>query len=97
MLRGVAEQLTDDSLVKTGCSGIQVPDDDAAVERDTCGPGHGFSGRFRDDLAGHVLNDVLVIKAREVELSFFHSNSVWTKMPRSRSRNLDCLAGNYRN
>jgi len=34
MLRGVADQLKEDSLVENGCFGIQVPDDDAAVERE---------------------------------------------------------------
>ena len=36
--RGVAEQLKEDSLVKTGCFGIQVPDDDAAVDCEIRGP-----------------------------------------------------------
>ena len=86
MLRGVADQLGGDSLVKTGCFGIQVPGDDAAVEREIRVPAKGFSGRFRDDLTGQVLNDALVIKAREVELSFFHSKGVWTKRPKSHAR-----------
>jgi hypothetical protein len=76
MLRGVAGQLKEDSLIKPGCFGIQVPDDDAAIEREIRGPAQGFSGRFRDDLTGQILNDELVIKARAVELSFFHSKGV---------------------
>ena len=86
MLRGVADQLKEDSLIKTGCFGIQVPDDDAAIEREIRGPAQGFSGRFRDDLTGQILNDELVIKARAVELSFFHSKGVWTKKPKSHAR-----------
>jgi len=86
MLRGAADQLKEDSLIKTGCFGIQVPDDDAAIEREIRGPAQGFSGRFRDDLTGQILNDELVIKARAVELSFFHSKGVWTKKPKSHAR-----------
>jgi len=86
MLRGVAEQLKEDSMVKGACFGIQVPDDDAAIERELRGPLQGFSGRFRDDLTGQVLNDELVIKARAVELSFFHSKGVWTKRPKAMAR-----------
>ena len=52
MLRGVAEQLKDDSMVKNGCFGIQVPGDDAEVEREMRGPAQGYSGRYRDDLTG---------------------------------------------
>ena len=44
MLRGVAEQLKEDSMVKSGCFGIQVPDDDAAIERELRGP---LQGVFR--------------------------------------------------
>ena len=76
MLRGVAEQLKEDSLVRDGCFGIQVPDDDAAIEPELRAPQQGFLGRFRDDLTGQVLNDELVIKARAVELSFFHPKGV---------------------
>ena len=86
MLRGVAEQLKEDSLVKTGCFGIQVPDDDAEVEREMRGPAQGYSGRFRDDLTGQVLHDETVAKARSVELTFFHSKGVWTKRPKSHAR-----------
>lgn len=86
MLRGAADQLNEDSLVKTGCFGMRVPDDDAAVEREIRGPAQGFSGRFRADLTGQVLHDATVIKARAVELTFFHSKGVWTKKPERQAR-----------
>ena len=55
MLKGVAAQLREDDLLKAGCCGIQVPDDDAEVMRNMVGPAQGHSGNFRDDLSGQVL------------------------------------------
>ena len=86
ILRGVAEQFKEDSLVKDGCFGLQVPDDDASVERELRGPAQGFTGQFKDDLTGQVLNDKLVHQARAVELAFFCSNGVWAKKPRGLAR-----------
>ena len=86
MPHGVADQLKEDSLVKTGCFGIQVPHDDAAVEREIRGPAQGLSGRFIDDLTGQILHDATVIKARAVELTFFHSKGAWTKGPKKHAR-----------
>ena len=38
VLKGTARQLRADALMKDGCFGIQVPDDDAAVELEMRGP-----------------------------------------------------------
>ena len=75
MLRGVAEQLKEDSLVKSGCFGVQVPDDDTKVENELKNQSQGYSGRFRDDLSGQLLKDDLVHKARAVELAFFYGKA----------------------
>ena len=72
-----------DNLLKDGCFGVQVPDDDAAVEALLRGPDQGYSGRFRDDLTGQVLKDELVREARAKELEFFHSKRVWQKRPKA--------------
>ena len=64
--------MREDRLLREGCFGVQVPDDDAAVEAEMRGPSSGF-GKYRDDLTGQVLKDALVIEARAKELAFFHS------------------------
>ena len=43
-------------------------------------------GNFKDDLTDQVLRDDLVKAARAVELAYFHSKKVWTKVPKSRAR-----------
>ena len=86
ILRGTAKQLRADSLVKDGCFGIQVPDDDAAVEAEMRGVQQGFSGAYKDDLTGQVLEDSLVREAWVKELTFFRSKGVWLKRPRGEAR-----------
>ncbi len=86
MLKGVRDQLREDNLLKTGCFGIQVPDEDAEVEKNLRGPAQGYSGRFVDDLTGQVLRDDLVKEARAKELAFFHSKGVWLKVPKTTAR-----------
>jgi len=64
ILRGVAKQGRDDSLLKDGCFGMQVRDDDADVEGLIRSPSQGFSGKYKDDLTSQVLNDAMVKEAR---------------------------------
>jgi hypothetical protein len=87
VLRGVRDQMREDRIIKDGCYGLQVPDDDAAVEKHLRGPAQGCSGRFRDDLTGQVLKDSLVIEARRKELEYFNSKHVWIKVPKAGARN----------
>ena len=63
-------------MVRRGCFGIQVPDDDAEVLKAMYGPEQGYSGKYKDDLTGQVLRDDLVKEARAVELAFFTSKGV---------------------
>ena len=86
MLKGVRNQMHSDGLLKSGCFGLQAPDDDAEVERNLRGPAQGYSGAYRDDLTGQVLNDDLVKAARAKELAFFYSRRVWLKVPKARAR-----------
>ena len=86
VLRGVTEQLRLDDLLKPGCYGIQVADDDAEIIRNMYGPAQGYSGAYKDDLTGQVLRDDLVKKARSVELTYFNSKGVWRKVARGRAR-----------
>ena len=76
ILKGVRDQMREDRLLREGCFGVQVPDDDAAVEAEMRGPSSGFTGKYRDDLTGQVLKDALVIEARAKELAFFRSKAV---------------------
>ena len=86
MLKGVTAQLRSDSLLKNGCFGIQVADDEEEIEQNLRGPAQGYSGKYHDDLTGQVLKDSLVQEARAKELLFFHSKGVWVKMPESAAR-----------
>ncbi len=86
VLKGVTDQMRDDNMLKEGCYGIQVADDDAEVLKSMYGPEQGYSGKYRDDLTGQVLRDDLVKKARAVELAYFNSKGVWKKVPRGRAR-----------
>ncbi len=86
MLRGVTKQLRSDDLLKDGCFGMQAPDDDAEVLKNTFGPEQGYSGRYRDDLTGQVLRDDLVREARAKELAYFTAKGVWQKVSRAKAR-----------
>ena len=86
VLRGVRDQLRVDNLLKDGCYGVQVPDDDAKVETMIKSPDRGFPGRYRDALTGQVLKDELVEAARAKELQFFYSKKVWLKIPKHVAR-----------
>ena len=50
MIKGIAAQLKSDNLLKECCYGVQVPDDDAEIERQMRGPSQGYSGALGDDL-----------------------------------------------
>ena len=86
IIRGISAQLRADGLTKQGCFGMQARDDDAEIAKNCMGPEQGYSGKYRDDIPGQVLKDELVVKARMVELKFFHSKGVWIKRPMGRAR-----------
>ena len=86
MIKGIAAQMRVDNLLKEGCYGVQVPDDDAEIAALLTGPDQGFSGKYRDDLSGQVLKDSLVEEARAKELLYFHSTGVWLKVPKASAR-----------
>ena len=60
ILRGVTQQLRVDELLKDGCYGVQVADDEEEIRRNTHSPELGYSGKYRDDLTGQLLKDELV-------------------------------------
>ena len=86
ILRGIRDQMREDSILKDGCFGVQVPDEDVEVEENIKSAAQGYSGRYRDDLTGQVLKDDLVKEARAKELAFFHAKGVWLKVPRQTAR-----------
>ena len=72
-----------DGLLRNGCYGVQVAEDDLAVLKATYGPEQGYSGKYKDDLTGQVLKDALVLQARAVELEYFSPKEVWKKVSRN--------------
>ncbi len=82
----MTEQLRADEVLKEGCYGVQVPDDEEEIRRNTHSPELGYSGKYRDDLTGQLLKDELVEQARAVELLYLHSKGVWVNVPRSKAR-----------
>ena len=81
MLRGADKQLKDDGLVKNGCVGVHIEDDEKEISDNCQGLEQGFSERYRDDLTGQLLKDRLVTQARLIELAFFNKKGVWIKVP----------------
>jgi hypothetical protein len=86
ILDGVTKQLRIDRKIKPGCWGLQAVDDEEEIEASIRGPAQGYSGRYKDDLTGQVLNDSLVHEARMKELEYFYSKNVWVKVPRRKAR-----------
>ncbi len=86
IIKGATQQLRDDGMLKNGCFGIQVPDDEEEIASNVLGPEQGYSGRYKDDLTGQVLRDDWVKEARAKELLYFHSKGVWRKVPRHEAR-----------
>ena len=82
-MKGITNQLREDDMLRSGCFGMQVPDDDAEVLRATYGPEQGYTGKFKDDITGQVLRDEWVHEARAVELAFFSAKGVWKKVPKA--------------
>ena len=70
-------------MLKDGRFGVQAPGGDAAVEAELRGFADGYSGRCTDDLPGQILKDALVLGARANGPAFFHSKSVWLKVPKA--------------
>ena len=66
VIKGIVEQLKEDRLLKSGCFGVQVPDDEE-IESLCQEAFTGYSGKFKDDVTGQVLRDELVLEARRVE------------------------------
>ena len=60
IFKGVTDQLRADGLLKQGCYGIQVTDDDLEVLKNIYGPEQGYTGKYKDDLTGQLLNVELV-------------------------------------
>ena len=86
VLRGIRNQLKKDGLLIDGCYGIQAPSDDTEILKHLRGPEQGFSGKYKDDLNGQILQDKLVKEARAKELAFFCSKNVWVKVPVGEAR-----------
>ena len=86
VLRGVRNQLRRDGVLKEGCFGVKAPDDEEEIAKQVRGPSQGYSGAYRDDLTGQVLNDEMVKAARATELAFFNTKGVWRKVSKLTAR-----------
>ena len=86
VFKGIRDQMRRDGLLKEGCYGVQVPENDAEVLRTMAGPAQGFSGKYTNDLTKQVLKDSLVGEARAKELTHFHSKGELLKVPIGRAR-----------
>ena len=76
------DQMTADRRMTVGCVGVH-----AVEEKNKADPElvltreRGYSGKYRDDLAGQVLRDDLVIEARRKEMTYFNSKGFGTNGP----------------
>lgn len=76
IIKGVADKLQHDSLLKGGCYGIQVSEGEGDIAKSPRGPAQANSDKRLDDLTGQVLKDSLVQEARSQELPCFHAKGV---------------------
>ena len=65
MLHGLTAQLRVDGRLQPGCFGIQAVDEDCV--REIYGPAQAYNGKFKDDMIGQVLEDNVVVEARNKE------------------------------
>lgn len=86
VLSGVRDQLKADGLLKAGCCGVQAQYGDLDVEKHMRGPAQGYSGEFKDDISGQVLEGSLVGATRATEFEFFQSKEVWRKVPKAQAK-----------
>ena len=89
ILRGMRRQLKALNMIQTDCYGLQHSGFEelemvGVVDKQKC------SGQFRDDISGQLLQDDLVLEARQRELEYFKQKSVWEKITRSKARSMGC-------
>ena len=82
IIRGISNELLSRGILKSGEVGMHAVTDDEEVTKIMKSAATGYSGKYKDDLTGQLLKDSLVQEAREVELRYFESKGVWTKVPR---------------
>ena len=62
-----------------------MADGEEELKKSIYGPAQGYSGHFRDDMAGQTLKDSLARIARMQEFQLFAKILVWIKLPKKRS------------
>ncbi len=85
ILKGIKQQMQVDGLLQRGCYELQAHDDEKDRSEAVNRPREGFSGKYRDDLTGQILNDKLVEAARAKEIAYFVAKGVWKMVPRATS------------
>ena len=81
IIRGITAELRERGIVRDSEVGMHAVTGDGEVEKVMKNAATGFSGKFKDDLSDQLLNDAMVYEARAVELKYFESKGVWTKVP----------------
>jgi hypothetical protein len=76
VLKGFCAQLKKDGSLENGVFGIDTVHEKDTIRDEST---EGCSGKFRDDITQQLLRDDLVLAAREKELEYFRSKSVWVK------------------
>ena len=86
MIRGMHRQMRLDGTLQPGCIGMMASEDEKIDGSHVKIPEEGFSGKYRDNLTGQLLKDVLVHEARMTELQYFNQKGVWVKCPHGQAR-----------
>jgi len=91
------DQLKADGVLHDHCYGMQALEEDVPICSLGVMSGDGgqnkpdammCTGKYKDDISGQVLVDILVQAARKTELDYFASKGVWIKRPRSEARDM---------
>ncbi len=86
IIKGMIKEMHYTGIARPGEVGLNAVTDDAEDERNMKGPEQGYSGRYKDDITGQILNDELVREARAKELKYFHDKGVWAKRPKDEAK-----------
>ena len=85
IIKGIMRELEERGINRPGEIGMHAVADDNDVQKSTKSPENGYSGKYKDDISGQLLNDAMGKEARQVELRYSKSKGVWVKVPGQRA------------
>ena len=88
VIAGMGRQMRSQGILRAGEVGLHAVDDEEGGQSCTHTPQLGYSGRYRDDVSGHILRDDLVQAARREELKYFYTKGVWIKRPKGEAKRM---------